>query len=310
MQLRKISLLIVLWLVGASAQASQEPQVVASIKPLHSLAAAVMADVGEPQLLLSAGDSPHTYSMRPSDARAVRGADLVLYVSDHLEAFLKPALEARGDQSGNMAAADMDGITLLDGRQGADRELSEHSNGHDHAHGHGHDHERDYHLWLDPHNAQVIARQLADRLAELDAANAQKYRHNAEQLSKRLKELDERINERLEGLKGKPYVVFHDAYQYFERRYGLQSVGVVTLTPEQQPGAGHLREIRRRMVEEDVVCVFVEPQFEPSIVRALTRGVEVGVGELDPIGAGLEPGPEAYFNLLEGLVESLRDCLE
>lgn len=291
----------------SSAQAAQAavPRVVTTIKPLHSLAAALMEDVGEPELLLSAGDSPHTYSMRPSDARALRGADLLVYISPHLETFLGPALEARTDKATNLAVAQIDNILLLEGRQdGGETEQHEHDHGHDHAH------ERDYHLWLDPHNAQVIVAHLAERLADIDPAHAAQYRGNATQLKRRLQRLDKELNERLAAVRGEPYIVFHDAYQYFERRYDLDSAGVVTLSPEQSPGAHHLREIRNRIRRRQVTCVFIEPQFKPAIVSSLTRGMDVAIGELDPVGADIEPGPDAYFKLLEGLADGFIDCLD
>lgn len=305
MRLIHIFVAFCLWFCLSSAQAGT-PQVVVSIKPLHSLAAAVMADVGEPTLLLSGGESVHSYSMRPSDARAVRGADLVVYVSPQLEAFLEPSLEARNDQSGNLAAAQLEGIRLLDARRADDWHEGEEAAA---GHGHSHKHKRDYHLWLDPHNARVIARAMAERLAELDAANAEQYRRNARELEQRLRSLDEELERRVEQVRDRPYVVFHDAYQYFERSYGLESAGVVTLTPEQRPGGRHLLELRNQISELGVACVFVEPQFKPAIVRSLTRGLDVSIGELDPIGADLDPGPEAYFELLEGLADGLVDCL-
>lgn len=326
-------------LLVSSMSAAAAPRVVASIKPLHSLSAAVMDGVGEPELLLSAGDSPHTYTMRPSEARAVRGADLVLYVSPHMEAFLEPALELREAREGNLAAAQMEGITLFDGRDSDDwqHSLEGHagSNGHpthagdepgegreghradkastsqdSHGEPHSHAHQRDYHLWLDPRNARVIVAVLADKLSEMDPANAQHYRRNADQLDKRLQRLDERIAQELAAVKERPYIVFHDAYQYFERRYGLQSAGAVKLTAQQRPGAGHLRDIRERIKELKVECVFIEPQFEPAAARALTRGLEVSIGELDPIGSGIETGPDAYFQLLERLAAGFKQCLE
>ncbi len=295
--------------LAAAAPAQAAPRVVTSILPLHALAAGVTEGVSEPQLLLDPEDSPHTYTMRPSEGRAVRNADLLLYISPHLETFLQPAVEALGDDAVVLTAAELDGIQLHPGRGGeAGHDHGE--AGHDHGEsGHSEAHQMDYHLWLNPANAGVIVAALAEALAELDPEHAATYRANAEALRERLAELDARLRERLAPVRDVPYVVFHDAYQHFERRYGLNSVGAITLHPEQPPGARHTAELRRHIRELDAVCVFSEPQFQPAIVRSLVRGLEVRAGELDPIGARLEPGPEAYFRLLEGLAEDFRDCL-
>ena len=299
---------LMLLLLAAPAHAGA-PQVVASIKPLHSLVAGVTEGVTEPELLLDAGDSPHTYAMRPSEARAVRGADLVVYVSPHMEAFLERALEARGDPGSVLAAAELDGVNLLPAR---DIQVDEgdtdpdHDAGDDHHHG---PHEHDYHIWLDPENARAIVAALAERLAEIDPEHAETYADNAAALDERLQALDARLRERLEPVQDRAYIVFHDAYQHFERRYGLKAAGAVTINPDQPPGARHLSQLRSRIGELDAACVLSEPQFEPAIVRSLTRGLDIRSGELDPLGAGLEPGPDAYFELLEGLAEDLRACL-
>ncbi len=291
-----------------ASHAGATPQVVATIKPIHSLTAGVMNGVGEPELLLSAGDSPHTYSMRPSEARAVRGADLVIRISPHMEAFLERAIEARGDPETVLTLADVEGVDLPGTRSG-DAWKSDH----DHA-GHGHDHShaeqrRDYHLWLDPQHAVALTDAITERLAAIDPDNAEHYRENAAAQTERLKALDARLKERLEPIRGRPYVVFHDAYQHFERRYGLEAVGAVTVNPEQPPGARHLQDIRGQIRDLGAVCVFSEPQFEPAIVRSLVRGLDARGGELDPLGAGLEPGPDAYFKLLERLADGFLDCL-
>ncbi|MBK1735641.1 zinc ABC transporter substrate-binding protein [Halorhodospira abdelmalekii] len=304
----------------SAEESTSPPQVVVSIKPLHALTAGVMAGVAEPYLLLAAGDSPHTYAMRPSAARAVRNADLVVYISPHFERFLESALEARrsGDRrSDELAVATIDAITLHSGQRehavdlahSAGDSAHDHGDKHGHDHDHHHDHERDYHLWLDPHNAKAITRALAERLAELDPEHAERYQANAAAQQRRLAELDERLRERLEPIGDRPFVVFHDAYQYFERRYDLAALGAVTLDPERQPGARHLRELRAQLAEHEAVCLFSEPQFRPATVDALARGLDVRTGELDPLGAGLEPGPQMYFTLLERLADALIDCL-
>ncbi len=290
-------------LLSASAAQADGPSVVVSIKPLHSLVAGVTQGVSEPELLLAAGDSPHTYTMRPSEARAVRGADLIVRVSPHMETFLNQALAAHSGTRSVLTAAQLDGVEVLGPRQ--DRSQGE---GADHD-AHPGAHRRDYHLWLDPDNARAITTAVAERLAALDPAHADTYRDNAEAQRARIEALDERLRRRLEPVQDEPYVVFHDAYRYFERHYGLEAAGAVTPNPNQPPGAGHLQGLRERIRELGAVCVFSEPQFDPAIVRSLTNGLDARSGELDPLGTGLEAGPDAYFELLEGLADGFRACL-
>jgi len=289
-------------LLSASAAQADGPSVVVSIKPLHSLVAGVTQGVSEPELLLAAGDSPHTYTMRPSEARAVRGADLIVRVSPHMETFLNQALAAHSGTRSVLTAAQLDGVEVLGPRQ--DR-----SQGAGAEHEHPGGHRRDYHLWLDPDNARAITTAVAERLAALDPAHADTYRDNAEAQRARIEALDERLRRRLEPVQDEPYVVFHDAYRYFERHYGLEAAGAVTPNPNQPPGAGHLQGLRERIRELGAVCVFSEPQFDPAIVRSLTNGLDARSGELDPLGTGLEAGPDAYFELLEGLADGFRACL-
>ncbi len=290
-----------LLLLAGTVQAAG-PSVVVSIKPLHSLVAGVTEGVSEPELLLAAGDSPHTYAMRPSEARAVRSADLIVHISPHMETFLEPALAGHDDARSVLTAARLDGVEVIGPRQ-------VHASGHDTGSGHRDGHRRDYHLWLDPDNAQAITTAVAERLAALDPEHAEAYRDNAEAQRARIEALDERLRQRLEPVQDEPYVVFHDAYRYFERHYGLEAVGAVTLNPHQPPGAGHLQELRERIRGLGAVCVFSEPQFEPAIVRSLVNGLDARSGELDPLGTDLEAGPDAYFKLLERLADSFRACL-
>ncbi|MFP4648729.1 MAG: zinc ABC transporter substrate-binding protein [Halorhodospira sp.] len=297
-----------LMLLPAHSQAT--PQVVVSIKPLHSLVAGVTEGVHEPELLLSAGDSPHTYSMRPSEARAVRSADLIVYVSPHMEAFLKRALATRDQPDSVLAAAEVEGVELLGSRTGEAWGERHHETHGDDTHEETNPHRQDYHLWLDPDNAKAITTAVAERLAELDPENAPTYRANAKAQQERIDRLTGQLQERLTPIQDEPYVVFHDAYQYFERHFGLSGVGAVTVNPDQPPGASHLHKLRQRIRELGAVCVFSEPQFEPAIVRSLVEGLDARSGDLDPIGAGLEAGPDAYFELLEQLAEGFLDCLE
>lgn len=291
-----------------AATAADAPRVVVSIKPVHSLVAAVMDGVGTPDLLIEGGGSPHTYSLRPSQAQALQEADVVFWIGESLEGFLAKPLQALPRDAILVALHEADGVRLLAGRESGEWETDDHA--HDHAHDHGHDHFRtDMHIWLDPLNAQAMAARIAAALATVDPGNAQKYASNAARLHESLVQLDARLQDRLRSVQGVPYLVFHDSYRYFENRYKLNAVGSITVTPEQQPGVQRLYQIRNLIIESGAKCVFSEPQFEPVLVETVIEDTQARAGVLDPLGAELVPGPEAYFDLLDHLAHSLRECL-
>lgn len=287
-----------LWSLTSIAQ----PQVVASILPIHSLVAAVMQEVAEPELLLRGGSSPHDYSLRPSDVRTLNQAELVFWVGEELETVLARSLAQTPART--IALMANPSLELLPVREGGLWEAHDHD--HDY-HDHGH---QDTHIWLEPRRAAVMVEQIATVLSEHDPIHADQYRHNATEAASRLQALEAEIIETLAPVRTTPYIVFHDAYQYFENRFGTAAVGSISLNPERRPGARRIIDIRQRIDDGGVACVFSEPQFEPALVNTLVNGTEAGSGVLDPLGATLTPGPEAYFQLLSGLAQALRDCLE
>lgn len=298
----------VLPLTFAVHAAAAVPEVVASIKPVHSLVAGVMRGIGEPRLLIRETASPHTYSLRPSEAQALADADLVFWIGEDLETFLARPLGTLAADARSVALMERPGLTLRAVREGGIREPHA---GHDPGHGHEHGHEaNDAHIWLDPGNAELLVDTIADELSAADPANAARYRTNAEDLSARIDRLDDELGSRLGAVADRPFVVFHDAYRYFEDRYGLNAVGAVTVSPDRQPGAGRLAGIRTELEALGAVCVFAEPQFEPAVIDSVIEGTEVRRGVLDPLGAGLDDGPGLYFELMRGLADRLADCLE
>lgn len=319
--LASAGLLLIVCLGPAMAQA---PKVFVTVKPVHALVAGVMQGVGEPYLLLKGGESPHSYTLKPSDARALSEAQLVFWVGEALETFLEHPLETLGKQARIIELAEARGIETLEGREGGAWESHAAAHGHDHKHSHDHKHDKkhshdhkhehahdgiDGHLWLDPHNAEAIVTVAAEALAEIDPANAAAYRANAQKMVARIEALDSELKAQLAPVKDRPYIVFHDAYQYFEAHYGLKAVGSITLSPERQPSAQRLREIRKRLSDSGAACVFSEPQFRPALVDVVIEGSKAKRGELDPIGAALPAGPDAYFEVMRGLATSLRGCL-
>jgi zinc transport system substrate-binding protein len=289
------------------------PNVVASIKPVHSLVAAVMAGVGEPTLIVKGSASPHTYALRPSDAGALESADIVFWTGHGMELFLADALSTLAGKATVVELADSPGITLLPLREGgafephSDGDEAEH---HDEPAHEGHEHgEGDMHFWLDPENAKLMVAQIATTLSEEDPENASAYQANAEAEQLKLDALEEELKATLAPIADKPFVVFHDAYQYFEARFGLSLAGSVTVTPDVAPGAARIDELKAKVATLGATCVFAEPNFEPTIISAITEGTEAKAGVLDPEGGGLTEGVDLYPELLRGLATSLVDCL-
>jgi len=299
---------------------AEAPKVVVSIKPIHSLVASVMHGVGEPVLLVRGGASPHSYTMKPSDAKALSAADLVVWVGPELEGFLEKPLKANAPKATRLTLMDQKGMALLQAREGGAWEPHDHGHedghkdhdhkGHDHAADHDDDHdELNSHIWLDPANARAIVTATADALAAKDPADAEAYRSNADRTLQTIDALDAELKAALAPLKDKPFVVFHDAYQYFEARYDLSAVGSITVSPDRRPSAKRLSAIRAKIAGLNAACVFAEPQFEPTLVRTVVEGTKAKTGVLDPEGAGLPEGEALYPTLMRNLAASLRGCL-
>jgi zinc transport system substrate-binding protein len=305
-------ILVILFLIPGHIRAAEEPRVVVSIKPLHAIIAQVMEGVAYPELLLTGGESPHSYALRPSQARLLARADAIFWVGPELEGFLVKPLQSLGGKGRVVTLLKSPGLHLLPARSGGVWEVHEHhDDGHHHAsHGQESRQGMDPHLWLDPRNAREIARLAAVELGRLFPAHRSQLAANAETLAATLDILDSELRQGLSDLRGRPFVVFHDAYQYFEARYGLSAAGAITLNPEQAPGAQRLREIRKTIRERQAACVFAEPQFEPRLVATAVEGSGARQGVLDPLGADLKAGPDAYFVLMRRLAAGLRACLE
>jgi zinc transport system substrate-binding protein len=304
---------------GARA-AGDAPEVVVSLKPVHSLVAGVMADVGVPKLLIPGSASPHSYSLRPSDAWALSEADLVFWIGDGMETFLKKPLNSLADRAEVVELSTAEDVTLLKtrasgawearGEQDSDEdETGQTIDGED---GEEHDSRRgavNLHIWLDPDNAVAIVEAAVTALSDVDPGHAADYAKNGAALVGRLQALDRELRSDLAPVRETPFVVFHDAYQYFEKHYDLNAVGSITLSPDRTPGANRLSEIRAKIGSLKASCVFGEPQFAPSVVRTVIEGTSARQGVLDPLGVDHAPGPEAYFALMRDLAGSLRKCL-
>lgn len=394
----KTPLLAAFGLAASTLVAHAEPNVVVSIKPVHSLVSGVMDGVGTPTLIVEGAGSPHTYALKPSKAKALADADIVFWMGPDLEAFLEKPIGTVASKAKSVSLMNAHDLKKLPFREGGPFEAHGHDEhddhktahkhddhdhgakkkahkhddhdhgakkkadhdhdhdhgkkkdakhddhdhgakkkahahddhdhgkkkdakhaGHDHDHGkeehakhdhHAHDHgEFDVHVWLDPQNAKALVHEIEEALAKADPANAAKYEANAKALMAKLDALTKEVSQKLEGVKDKGFVVFHDAYQYFENRFGVKAAGSITVSPEIIPGAKRVGEIRDKVKSLDVTCVFAEPQFEPKLVSTVTEGTKAKSGVLDPLGAELPDGQDLYFALIRNMATSIRDCL-
>lgn len=374
------SIFIASTLLSTTALSAQaEINVVASVKPVHSLVAAVMEGVGQPDLIVDGAASPHTYALKPSKAQLLENADVVFWFGHELEAFLEKPLEAIATKAKAVELLDAHDLNKLEFREGGafdehdhegeeghdddhddhdhdekaekhddhdhdkeehddhdhdkEEDHAKHDDHHDHDkkadkhddHDHdkeehaeheehddhdGHDHgEFDPHVWLDPMNAKALVHEIEETLVEADPDNAAKYEANAEAVMKKLDDLINQVSIELEPVKDRGFVVFHDAYQYFEQRFDLNAVGSITVSPEVMPGAERISELQTKIKELNAACVFSEPQFESKLVSTVTEGTSAKSGVLDPLGASIADGPELYFTLIKDMATSFKICL-
>jgi zinc transport system substrate-binding protein len=280
------------------------PKVLVSIAPLHSLAAAVMAGVGPPELLMPASASPHDFSLKPSQAKSIQDADLVVWAGPQLEGFLTKTVKAAEQKGKLLTMGELPGLVRHEAREGGPWDAHEHAHNDEAKHAL----EIDGHFWLDIGNAKLLADALADRLSLQNPFHAAQYRQNARDLATKLDRLDRELKADLAPLAGKPYVVYHDAFQYFEKRYGLTPAGSITLE-ERNPSAKKIAALRRKISEVKAACVFKEPQAPARPAEMVAEGLSVRFGTLDDLGSSQAPGPDLYPNILKGVAADLRRCL-
>lgn len=311
MSLRKILMLsgLVLPLLAAPVQALQ---VVASVKPLQLLSAALLDGISEPRLLVPTDASVHNYVLKPSDMRGLAAADLVIWVGPELELFLEKALKKTDARILQLTTAE-----VADSEHEHEHE-DEHGEGHGEEHddqlaGHeseaGHQHAVDAHLWMDPELMLAAAQRMQTILTEIAPEEGARLAANYARFAASLQAQDAQLRRQLAPLSGQGFFVFHDAYGRFVDHYGLNQLGYFTVDPARSPGARRLSDIRQQLQAREAVCVFSEPQFRANVVNSVTQGTGVRHGELDPLARGIEPGPDAYVEYLTSLAKSFSDCL-
>ena len=317
-------------------------KVVTSIKPVHSLVSGLMAGVGVPSLIIDGAGSPHTYSLKPSQAQQLQDAKLVFWMGDELETFLAGPIENIVQSATTIKLIDAHDLKKIKFREGGmfddhghddhDEHDHEKHDEHDHEKHDEHDHEKhakkehddhgdhdghddhghgefDPHVWLDPVNAKAIVHEIEEALVKADPKHASTYEANAHKMMDKLDSLTAELREELEPFHEKDFIVFHDAYQYFEQRFDVVAVGSITVSPEVMPGAERVNELREKILELNATCVFSEPQFEPKLIETLVEGTGARTGVLDPLGASLNKGPDLYFQLIRNMASSLKKCL-
>lgn len=303
------------------------PRVTVDIPPVYSLVATVMGELGDPELFIQPGASPHGYSLRPSEAQSLDDADLVIWVSDALTPWLTGPIESLAGEARHLELMEVTGITTLEYREGATFTLNatdEHGHvhgseehGHEHNHGghghHDHDHSHtgmDPHAWLAPANARRWLDAIAEQLSEIDPGNAAYYRDNAAQGQQELTSLEEHIDERLASSAGTRFIVFHDAYQYFENAFNVHAAGAISIGDASSPSPARIEKLQTLVNDENIQCVFSEPQFNPQMVNNVFGDTSAYIGVIDPLGVGLMLDAGLYDTLLEQLADEIKRCTD
>ena len=293
------------------------PKVTVDIAPVHSLVSKVMNGVGKPDLIIPAGASPHAYQLKPSNAKSIEDADIVFWVGEDLTPWLEKGLSSLAQDASITPLLGVDGIELLSFREGALFEAHDHDDHDDHddhgkkkhddhdEHAHG---DHDPHAWLSPQIAKVWLNVIAAKLSQADPDNAAKYFSNAKSARDNMDSLISEVNSILDPIRDKKFVVFHDAYQYFEQSFGISASGAISLGDASDPSPARLAEIRKRVVDESVECVLAEPQYNQGLVKAVVEGTNANTAVIDPLGAKLEAGPNLYENLIRNLAANLAKC--
>ena len=298
-----------------SFSASADIKVVTTIKPLHSLISSVMEGVGEPSLIIEGTNNPHTFVFKPSHAEMLEEADIVFWIGEDLEAFMEKPLDSLAKDAKKIAFMELGSIeklkfreeNIFDDHDDHDGHEDEHEGHDDHAGHEGHNHgEFDAHIWLDPINAKEMVHEIAHELSELDPSNKETYEANANRTLKSLDKLIEDVDKAVP--KDISYIVFHDAYQYFEKRFGVSSAGALTLNPDVLPGAKQIADVQDLISDKGIKCIFSEPQYNPKIIETLASDMNISTGIMDPLGAYLDKGNTMYEELIKEISNSIKKC--
>lgn len=298
-------------LMSPAAASAAVPSVAVDIPPVYSLVDRVMGDLGTPALLIQQGASPHRYAMRPSEAEALENADAVFWIGEDLTPWLTHSMDTLGDDALSVELMDLPETQTLEYRQGATFEAHHHGHGgHDHDHQHDHAHDGlNPHVWLDPENAQVWLGVIADSLAQLDPAHASTYRNNARLGKDELNTLTTALQQQLANASVANFIVFHDAYQYFEHRFDVHAAGAISLGDARKPSPSRIEALHTLVETHDIDCVFSEPQYNPELVKSVFGDTDVNTSiVVDPLGTDLTLGDDLYPQLMHKLADAVSQC--
>ena len=327
-----LSFIILIIFSNSTVFASETKGVVTTIQPINSLVSAVIGNTGKTISLIPAEISPHEYKLKPSDTKKMQEANIIFFVSNHLESSVTKVfknlpknikiidlLEETGIE--HLAIRDNEAWERHDhhGHEGHDdheKHGKKHNDHDDHdKHGKKHDDHDDHqskddvHIWLSPDNAIKIVKKVNEELSLLFPDNASQYKENSNNIINKISDLKSELTKDLAPIKDKPYVVFHDAYQYFEKAFGLNAVGSVALEGDIASSPKQISFIKDKIKKLNASCVFQEPQFDSKLVKIVVEGTNAQIGTLDPLGVNISGKENFYIQLLKNMAKSLKECL-
>ncbi len=319
MSRKLITISTILTLMSTSVMADV-PNVAADIAPVHSLVSRVMDGIGAPKLVVQSGASPHGYRLRPSEAKALQDADLVFWMGEELTPWLDGALKTLASKASITTLMDQEGVILHDFRESVLFEAHDHSDHNDEKDHDDHDDDKDHddhddhgghdpHSWLSPENAKLWLNIIASKLSVSDPENAATYFMNAAAGQTEIEEMITEVSATLKPVQGGKFVVFHDAYQYFENDFDFYASGAISLSDASDPSPARVAKIQKRIRDEGIQCVLAEPQFKRGLVATVMEGSEATASVIDPLGADLKTGPKLYTQLIINMAKTLRNCL-
>ena len=306
---RKLLSYTAISLIFTSSAIADVPKVAVDIAPVHSLVARVMEGVGNPKLIIPTGASPHEYSLRPSEAKSLQDADMVIWMGEGLAPWMENSIETLSKNAEVVTLLEESETKLLKFREGALFEEHDHDDHDDHDKDHDDHGEHDPHAWLSIENAQTWLNLVASKLSAADPENAGVYFANAAAARAEIGDLVEEVNSILGPVRGRSFVAFHDAYQYFEISFDFPASGAISMGDATDPSAARIAEIQDRVRKDGINCVLSEPQYNPNLVATVLLGTDANTGVIDPLGVGLEPGPKLYGDLIRNMAKSLAGCL-
>ena len=340
-----LSIIILILFSSSNLFAADTKGVITTIQPINSLVSAVIGDTGKTISLIPADISPHEYKLKPSDAKKMQEANIIFFVSNHLESSVTKVFKNLPKNIKIINLLEETGIEHLairdneawerhdhhghDDHDDHDKHGKKHNDHDDHdkhakkhddhddhdKHGKKHDdhddHESkdDVHIWLSPDNAIKIVEKVNKELTLLFPDNASKYSENSNKMIDKIQKLKNELAKDLAPIKGKPYVVFHDAYQYFEKTFDLNAVGSVALEGDIASSPKQISFIKDKIKKLNASCVFQEPQFDSKLVKIVVEGTNAQIGTLDPLGVNISGKENFYIQLLKNMAKSLKECL-